>query len=71
MLRIKHRRKRKLNYTVVGVTAEEGVVIVDFQERANGSVYRTFWEVGMKVHVDFRFDPGRWSTAGTKITPLL
>jgi hypothetical protein len=71
MLRTKHRRKRRLNYTVTGVTHRHGAVIVDFQERQDGSVYQTFFEVGMKVHVDYRFNEDRGNTAGTTITPLL
>jgi hypothetical protein len=71
MLRIKHRKKRKLNYTVTAISVGDKAVIVDFQERENGSVYQTSFAVGMKVHVDFRFDPETQNTAGTTITPLL
>jgi hypothetical protein len=73
MLRTKHRKhqKRKHNYTIKAVSAREGCVVVDLESRENGSVYRTIWEVGMRVHVDFHFDPEKWSTAGTTITPLL
>lgn len=73
MLRIKHRKhqKRKRNYIVSGVSALDVGVIVDLESRENGSVYRVFLEVGMKVHVDFHYDPATQSTAGTTITPLL
>lgn len=73
MQRTKHRKheKRRHNYTVKEVSARDGAVIVDFESRENGSVYRAFWEVGMKVHIDFQFDPETRSTAGTTITPLL
>ena len=71
MLRIKHRKHRKHNYTVSEVSAQNGVAVVAFQSREDGSVYQTFFQVGMKVHVDFHFNPERGDTAGTTITPLL
>lgn len=73
MLRTKHRKhqKRKLNYTVSEVSVENGVAIVAFESREDGSVYQTVLKVGMKVHVDFHFDADRADTAGTTITPLL
>jgi hypothetical protein len=71
MQRTKHRRKRRLNYTVTGVTHRHGAVILDFQERPTGAVYQTVFEVGQKVHVDYHFNEDRGNTAGTTITPLL
>lgn len=71
MLRTKHRKKRKHNYTVIKMFVQDDALVVDFQSRENGSIYRAFWMVGMQVHIDFHFDPATWSTAGTTITPLL
>jgi hypothetical protein len=74
MLRTKHRKhqKRHLNYIVKGVSTQgDSTIIVDFESRENGSVYLAFWEVGMKVHIDFHYDHDTRNTAGTTITPLL
>jgi hypothetical protein len=74
MLRTKHRKhqKRKHNYAIIGVSARgDDCVVVDYQSRENGSIYRAFWEVGMYVHIDFHYNPETRNTAGTTITPLL
>ena len=73
MLRTKHRKhqKRKHNYTIIKVAEENGWVFVDFQSRENGSIYRAFFEPGMRMHINFHYNPETRNTAGTTITPLL